>query len=189
MRTVFELDNNRMAPVLAGVLGGPGYDVDSCRIFRWFDQTTTVDSSSGPHDWVEYDATREEVFSLKPGKLVWIKTRDVKRLEFGSGVTMSLRDTVDIRLPAKQWTDFALPFNFEMYMGDILRASSETVGQMDFYAWADQGSRYVTTPLFLARLPDAQYADSTDTLYNHSEHGYSVYNPLETARPDRTADA
>jgi hypothetical protein len=51
---------------------------------------------------------------------MWVKTRERVRFDFGRGVTMSLDNPVTIPLNAHGWTDVALPFQFDMRLGDIV---------------------------------------------------------------------
>lgn len=133
------------------------------------------------HQWVEYTRSLEEVFRLEPGKLLWMKTKDSPRLDFGRGATVSLREPHEIDLPAQNWTDFALPYTFGVYVGDIVDATPGQADSLQFYQWVEGGDGvFVTQALYIASLPDSALTSPAAVLGGGSRDGYSVYNPLST---------
>lgn len=176
LRTTAILDDSTLAPVINAITGG-GYNNTLCRVFRYFDPNATADSSTGSHQWVEYSAANAPVFELKPGKLMWIKTVESPRLDFGSGVTVSLRDTFEITLPAGQWTDFALPYRFGMRIGDIAAATGAVTDSLELYSWTLSGNRYVTQPFYFGTLPGDSLNRLSDSLSYNAGSGYCVKNP------------
>ncbi|MBD3241328.1 MAG: hypothetical protein GF331_12130, partial [Chitinivibrionales bacterium] len=176
LRTTAILDNDALAPVIDGVTGG-GYNNTVCRVYRYFDPNATTDYSNGPHAWVEYSAAKPDVFALEPGKLMWTKTSGSPRLSFGSGVTVSLRDTFELRLPAGRWTDFALPYRFDMCVGDIVAATGPVADTLELYSWELEGSRYVAQPLYFGTLPGDTLNRLSSILSFRSDDGYTIRNP------------
>jgi hypothetical protein len=181
LRTTAVLEDTALSSVVASYLGSAGYDNTQCRVFRWFDPASTDGLSTGEHQWVEYAESRADVFSLTPGKLLWVKTTQAKALRFGSGITVSLRDTTEITLPPENWTDFAVPHAFGMYVGDILDATGAAGDSLQFYHWVEEGSRYVTEPLFMGGIPDDTLRDRRALLDGSGLEGFSVYNPAAQA--------
>ena len=99
------------------------------RLFRW-DQ----------NDWVEYNGNNDDLFEMNVGKLMWLKTTETNNFDFGSATSVSLVDTFKITLPPGQWTDFVLPFRFDICLGDILDATgAASADNLQFYKWTDNG--------------------------------------------------
>lgn len=178
LRTTAVLDDSSMAPVIDSMTAGTGYNNMIARVYRWFDSATTTDVASGPHYWVEYSEEKEDLFDLTPGKLMWIKTSGVERLEFGSGVTVSLRQPVALTVPAGEWADFALPFRFNMRIGDIVDATGAVGDSLQFHRWVRSGKLYSTAPLYIGTLPIDSLHESSAELSFDIRDGYSVFNPL-----------
>ncbi len=181
LRTSSILDEPDVAGMIDDASGGNGYDNTRCRLFRWFDPGAVDDSSAGTHGWVEYNSAKSPVFELQPGKLQWIKTRNDRRLDFGSGITTSLRDTFTISLPPGNWTDIALPYKFQVHVGDIIDATGGDADSLAFYRW-NRGSDdiYETHVLYLPSLPVDSLGDKTRVLSPDARTGYSVYNTTAT---------
>lgn len=178
LRTTAVLDNTGMGPVIADAIGGDGYDNTKCRVFRYFDPDATDGTSDGGHTWVEYTPAAEASFTIVPGRLMWVKTANTHRLDFGAGVTTSLRDTTTLTLPPGTWTDFALPHKFRIYMGDIVDATGGLADSLQFYSWT-RGSDgvYVTDATYIATLPEPTLNDKEVLLNSGIRDGYSVFNP------------
>ena len=105
-------------------LSGPEkkYDNTKFRLFKWYDSTTY---KTEMNKYVEYDKVMENdsLFDLKPGNLIWLKTRKATTLNFGNVKTLSLKKEYTIKLPPNTWTDIALPFDFPVKIYDILQAT------------------------------------------------------------------
>jgi PKD repeat protein len=155
--------------------GSWSYDNTKFRVFRW------------RNGWVEYSEANRGVFEFTPGSLVWIKTTDQQRVDYGTGRTLSLRQASrDIRLLPGDWTDFVLPFKFDVMVGDIIRTTDSLTGKngdtLEFYEWVKvlipgkQDSQYVSMPRYIRGIP-------VDTLNNlgsaleWTKSGFAVYNP------------
>lgn len=193
LRTNAVLDDNALGTIIEGIVGDQGYDNTYCRVFRWFDPAASTDVSQGLHGWVEYDPAREAVFTVKPGKLMWIKTRDLEYLDFGGGTTVSLREPVTIALPPRNWTDLALPYKFGIRLEDILDATGDVAESLQYYRWIRGGDgTYVTDVIYLPAIPDSALTDRSHVLSSSIQTGYSIYNPLDhvvTLRIPPTAES
>ncbi len=181
LRTNAVLDDSTAASVIEGIAGDLGYDNTRCRIFRWFDPAAmTDDGYGGAHRWVEYDPAKEDVFALKPGKLMWIKTNELERLDFGQGVTVSLKEPVTIPLPPRNWTDMALPHKFGICLGDIIEATGDAAESLQYYRWNRGGDgTYVSNAMFIGSIPDSALNERSQVLVSGIQDGYSIYNPLD----------
>ncbi len=156
----------------------PKYDNTKIRLFQYTGSA-----------WSEYSTADSATFDFKAGNLFWVKTLNAVTFQFGSGSTLPLSDTVAIPLHASGWTDFMLPFNFDVKLGDILAASvnsttpATTLDTLRFYAWnrSSSTSNYTCQPFNSASVVDQ--VDPTETVSGGSSgsSGYSVYNPLSQA--------
>lgn len=181
LRTTAVLDDNTMGSVVEGLLGGPGYDNTVCRVFRWFDPSSTDGVSRGAHSWVEYSEAAERLFRIQPGRLMWIKTKDSRRPSFGRGVTVSLRENQTIELAPGNWTDVALPYKFSVCLGDILDATGAMADSLQYYSWVNGGDGvYTTQTMYIATLTDSAYRDPSTQLNAGIRDGYSIYNPTQS---------
>ncbi|MBD3239496.1 MAG: hypothetical protein GF331_02850 [Chitinivibrionales bacterium] len=178
LRTTVALDEPAMAGVITNVTGG-SYDNTVCRVFRWFDPAAVDDVSDGAHAWVEYQPAKSAVFEIEPCKLMWVKTSTGERLDFGSGVTTSLRDTITVSLPPENWTDIALPYKFDVYLGDVLDATGGHADSLAFYRWNRRSDKvYETDVAYIATLPLDSLRDKATLLSSDTRTGYSIYNKM-----------
>ncbi len=163
------------------------YDSLQFRVFRWCDTTDAADAAavSGLYDrWIEYGPASRNLFSFVPGRVLWIKSRGDRQLKsLGSGTTVSLKEPYGIELKAKQFTDIALPFNFDIRIGDILESTSfeeRVTDQLYIYKWEIDSllGKAVTRPKYLALLNGLDSKDSllSYRLANDGIGTYSVYN-------------
>ncbi|MBN1578953.1 MAG: autotransporter-associated beta strand repeat-containing protein [Chitinispirillaceae bacterium] len=153
-----------------------GYDQRYVRLYRWVNHEGNSGSSE---KWVEYhpdNADIRSLFTLEPGRMVWLKTRGNIPLHLGPGATLSLKDTFSIDLPPKQWTDFGMPYRFGVRMEEILSASGNDVDPIQFYRWKrDQASNlYFLEPLYVPGMPDC--LDRSKTIEYMQRGGYSFHN-------------
>ncbi len=166
-----------------------GYDNTQLRVFRWMDsslQDSLSDTGSGYGTWVEYstnnNAVREE-FSFKPGRLFWIKTRNSFTIELDTGVTPSLKDTFQIRCSPGKWTDFALPYRFDIFLKDICRATGEDASHLDFCHWveSEEDGIYSAERIYTPAIDSS--GDKLDNIIlknDQTEGGYTLYNNSDT---------
>jgi PKD repeat protein len=152
------------------------YDPTRFRLFRWSPGAVNEKEQA---KWVEYSEAMKSAFEFSRASLLWIKTRDKADVRFGRGITPSLRDSFAISLPPANWTDFSLPFKFDIRLGDVLRASSKAglnVDTLQVYAWAkDTAGRYRSEPVFINRFASLNNRDTM--LSSSGAAGFSVFNP------------
>ncbi|MDR0331134.1 MAG: hypothetical protein LBH93_05450, partial [Chitinispirillales bacterium] len=145
------------------------------RLFRWYQ---TPDNRNDQNKWVEFksDIKNDSLFDMEPGRLMWFKSAQYTLLEFGSATSTSLTETVEIRLPAEQWTDFVLPFRFNICLGDILEATVGAEGNIAFYKWIEpqsskQKQSYITDMIMLTGADSIELKGGSDpyTVHNQSK--------------------
>jgi hypothetical protein len=184
LRVTAELDTLSMTGLFRFIdtaASKKNYDKRYLRLYRWHSDK-----------WTEYGPGFDSVFSSIPGRLFWVKTRTATSLHFGRGRTLSLKDSVRIVARSGQWTDFALPYRFDMTVGDILDATRNVSGSkyadsLMIYQWMrnDTTETYRCEPFFLADslfLPG--YASRSKILYHSDAYsGYTVYNPSSSDIP------
>ena len=148
------------------------YQTDKIRLFRF-----------AGNSWAEYANNDSASFEFKAGRLFWVKTLDTVTWQFGRGTSLPLSDSITIPLYSKGWTDFALPFNFNMKIGDILAASSDStqanaIDSLQFYAWDTAGSGYICQPIYIEGV--SPFNDPTAVM-GYPSYGFTVYNPTSRA--------
>ncbi|MBN1759354.1 MAG: DUF2341 domain-containing protein [Chitinispirillaceae bacterium] len=153
------------------------YDERFVRLFRWVE---TSDNSSNDDKWVEYkpfDKTTRALFSVVPGRLLWLKTRKNILMHLGNGRTFSPRDTFSMELASEEYTDFGMPFRFGVQIRDILAAGKHATDSVRIFSWTrdDETKRYALEPLYINTMAD--YQDTMATLAFSEQGGYSLYNP------------
>jgi PKD repeat protein len=141
------------------------YDIKKVRLFRWQLQK-----------WVEYADNVKSLFTPTPGMLLWIKTKESRQVNFGGGVTPSLKQPYALSLSPGDFTDFALPFKFPIKVGDIIDSSGPGAENLQFYSWARDpvSNRFSTQQLYLAGIP---VGSKSSTIGCADLTGYSVYCP------------
>ena len=162
------------------------YDSSHFRIYRWIDTTTTSVGAIGNAGWVEYRMASSDLFDLIPGRVVWVKTRKGKTVpSLGTGMTISLREPYSIELKAKEWTDIALPFKFNIRVGDIIDSTTAGVDvalkdSLHIYKWVrgEDDKTAFTQPKYVPKLWENDSLTFNMT-YKYGDDGvgtYSVYN-------------
>lgn len=92
---------------------------------------------------MEYSSPLENFFDFEPGRVVWVKTREPKSIDLGAGRSVSQKGPAMISLQPNQFTDFALPFKYDIKIGDVIQASGLPANSVDFYSWViDSTGRY-----------------------------------------------
>lgn len=172
-----ELENDSPEFVISKIMKSenPVYDTKYLRMFRWFPNR---DNRSSDDKWVEYSKNNSSIFNFSPGKLIWVKTRENIHFDFGSAVTLSLKEGVNIKLPPENWTDFALPHKFDIRIADIID-STNAGNDLQIYSWETEHktNRYRTHGIYLPEFTGDKTMNSVLKYENNS--CYSVYNPLE----------
>jgi hypothetical protein len=150
------------------------YDNFRMRLFRYMKK-----------GWVEYSEANQDLFRFEPGRVLWLKTRNENPIDLGSGRSVSLKSPFGIPLQGLSWTDFCLPYKFDIRIGDILRVNDAAmVSAMQIYRWdrSGKGGRYSLTNFY---LPFNGIGKLTDTLLHEKSAdkekvAYTVWNPLPT---------
>jgi hypothetical protein len=183
-----QLDSPEVRKTLATLGNGAEwtYDNKEFRLFRWFSYGDNLSNKSDKY--VEYSAGLDSVFQLVPGRLLWIKTRTTRNLDFGRGVTLDLGKAYEVTLQRDTWTDFALPFKFDVTVGDVLdatKAAGEMNDNWQIYKWSkDSTNRYHVKEMYFPALGIEAFDDKTALFSSEKAGGggfaYSIYNPLET---------
>jgi PKD repeat protein len=172
------LDSVEAKQRLKTVAGGTTwkYDTYKFRLFRWYPDSANAGSKD---KWVEYSDTIGQAFAFTRGSLLWIKTREKADVNYGRGVTPSLVHPYAMRLGPATWGDFALPFKFDIKLGDILnatRAAGANPDTLQFYQWKkDAAGRYWSEPIFIKGIDSLNRQDTV--LSSTDVAGFSVYNP------------
>ncbi|MBN1129051.1 MAG: hypothetical protein JXA71_08695, partial [Chitinispirillaceae bacterium] len=152
------------------------YDRYAFRLFRYL-----------KNGWREYSEAEQDSFSFEPGRLLWLKTRQADAFDFGSGRSVSLKTPWIVRLPPKSWTDFCLPYRFDIRTGDVLDScNSADVQYLQFYLWkkdARKNMQYYADGFYLplnALLNDrSKVMCHTDT--NGNKEAFTVWNASDSA--------
>jgi autotransporter-associated beta strand protein len=168
--------------IVSRVDSSEGYDERYVRLFRW--ATTKTNSAADSGKWVEYDPANSAVrslFSLAPGRLFWIKTRENTPIHLGTAHTLSPKDTFSIELPPGQYTDFGMPFRFGVQVADVMAAGGGATDSIRIFVWNRDTStgKYGLEPLYINTMADSK--DPTVVLKYSDQGGYSLYNPYGTA--------
>ena len=156
------------------------YDPTEFRLFRWRPCSLNVGKTD---KWVEYSDAQKELFSFVPGNVLWLKTRNPITLDFGRAITPSLVEPSGIPLQPGDWTDIALPYKFNINIGDILDATisaGQSIDSLQFYRWSlDTNKHYYSKPVFVKGLAevDPELGNKGYTVASGENIGYSVLNP------------
>ena len=150
---------------------GTGYDNRYMRLFRWINNK----SGSSDNNWVEYEKRVSSMFHFLPGRMIWLKTLKNKPLDFGPGVTISLKDNQKIKLPPEDWTDIGLPYQFNIRLADILEATPGS-DSLSIFEWVKDSvnKQFFTDGVFVPGFPDKQ--NRNITLDYISGGGFSIFN-------------
>jgi hypothetical protein len=153
------------------------YDNRYVRVFRWYPDAANAGNTE---KWVEFGQCPDSVFDIVPGRLFWVKTRYVALCTLGRATTMPLNKMDTINLNPLGWTDFALPFEFNMRIGDIISANDDSTTQyflqliegLQFYEW--QPGTNICQPLYNVGWYPLHDSMSSVMFMNY---GYTVFNP------------
>ena len=139
------------------------YDSTLFLIYRWYDRNGVVPSPDLPFDtankWIEFAQDTRSLFSMVPGKVLWIKTLSTINIQsLGGGTTVPLNDDFIITLKAKQWNDIAIPFRFNVTIGDVVAATDSVTPLWDslyVYKWKlpSDNNPSVTIAKFVRTIP------------------------------------
>jgi hypothetical protein len=145
------------------------------RIIQWL---PLPENSATTDKWVEYEAPLDSLFNISLGKLLWIKTRKEFNTGYDTAVLPNLIDTFKVTLNQNNWTDFSIPYNFDLFLNDVIEATKKASGpsadSLRIYRWIKNGTDFSTDPLFITNL----ISDTAKTTKIHGGEAFSVFNPL-----------
>ena len=143
---------------------GGKYDKSVFRIYKWH-----------ASDWMEYSSKKVRSFDFLPGDLFWLISRKEVLMDFGNGRSPSLKDTLDINLPSRAWTDFSSPYGFPVAFGDLIAATGLAALPLHFYQWSkDEPHRtWRADPLYSDSVPglnapETQLPFGTNGCFTHA---------------------
>lgn len=150
------------------------YDNRYIRMFRWVDDGRNESSDR----WVEYADSNSSLFKFIPGRLIWVKTLHNQAMDFGEGITLSLKSNYQITLPPGEWTDIGLPHRFGIRLADIMESTGKC-DSLHFYSWAKDSSdrRFYANGIFVPGFPDKQNRNME--LKFENDGGFTVFNPYK----------
>ncbi len=169
------------------------YDSTQFLIYRWYDRNGLVPSPDLPFDtaskWIEYSQDTRSLFSMVPGKVLWIKTLATTNIQsLGGGTTVPLNDDFIITLKAKQWNDISIPFRFKVTIGDVIGATDSVTPLWDslyVYKWTLPSTEVSseTAPKFIRTIPGL---DSITDVFNGASgsDGLGTYSILNLSSQD-----
>ncbi|MBD3418897.1 MAG: DUF2341 domain-containing protein [Chitinivibrionales bacterium] len=150
------------------------YNIKQFRLYRWLANGNNVDRDD---KWFEYSDDAKDIFSMQPGRLIWAKTREAVKVDFGKAVTPSNKDTLEIEVRGREWTDFALPYKYDITIGDIIKASGWRGDSLEFYAWRkNSDGKYLSDVIYSNYIVSPDFNDKGTILRPGPIIGYTVYN-------------
>ncbi len=186
-----QLDNPEAAKVLRTLSGDEWtYDNTKFRLFRWL--SFSGNTSNDTDKYIEYSPALDTLFSFVPGRLLWIKTRQSKAINFGKGITLDLTAPYPVTLQARSWTDLALPFKFNITVGDVLDSTNagdgHTADSLRICKWTrDPHKNYVLEEFFFIPLGVSALQDRSAVFEGEQADGngavYSIFNPFDHDLP------
>jgi hypothetical protein len=182
LRVTASLTNTDINTIFQKATGGDvfEYDVKKIRIFRWLPH---AGNTSLPNKWVEYSQSTASIFTFMPSILIWVKTRESWPIIFGGGITPSLKEPYKFNLEPNNFNDFALPFKFDITIGDIIDHTGAQAENLQFYLWErDQSSgRYVSKPVYLKAFESIGLANKNTIISSKDLTGYTVFCPSDAS--------
>ncbi len=157
-------------------LSGPEkkYDNTKFRIFKWVSENN---NNTKKVEWLEYGTSKDKdtLFNLKPGNLLWIKTREAATLVFKNARTLSLKKNYTIKLPAKSWTDFSVPFEFPIKLDDVIETTGGKADSLVFKQWEMNTNKPHRSEYIRNQL---EYDPETE-VSGENNNVYTVYNSTD----------
>jgi hypothetical protein len=160
------------------------YDPAAFRMFRWLPCSLNVNTTD---KWIEYSDAQKDHFSFVPGNVFWLKSRQRSMVDFGRATTLSLVEPFEILLQPDNWTDIAVPYKFNIVIGDVFNATiaaGQPIDSLEFYQWTlNANNRYFPAPVYVKGLSDVDpgLGNMGDTLVFGENIGYSVLNRYDHA--------
>jgi PKD repeat protein len=166
------------------VKGKWAYNPTAFRLFRWYPSEQNAQKSD---KYVEYSDSIRNLFSMTPGNILWLKSRKQVLVDFGRATTPSLIQPYEIVAQPGEWTDIALPFKFDIFIGDILASTNgggSPADSLEWYRWTpDTTSNYFAAPAYVPGLGDVfpQLANGSYEMASSETAGYTVRNTSHAA--------
>lgn len=175
IRIKFELDNPALDVMFKSNMKHSSeweYDTYKIRLYRWYSPKADTNC------WLEYDDSVKSDFTFVPGRPIWCKTSENYEITIGSGVTTSLRNSYEIALKPKSWTDLTMPFDFQILLKDILINTGKDSDSISVHHWAKIDTAvggYETIMLYEPKFHSVD--EVTDTIESVMQHdAYTMYN-------------
>lgn len=151
------------------------YDNTKFRLFKWSD---SLKYKTEVGKYVEYDKVTENdtLFDLKPGNLLWLKTRKPTTLNFGKVKTLSLKKSYSVTLPPNTWTDVAVPFEYSIKIYDILQATriDNVKNKLIINKWQTTTSKYSSAAIHNPTMGGESHPEVDMSGTNNDI--YTIYN-------------
>jgi hypothetical protein len=175
--TVAVLDNPSIDQAFKGICEGEVWKYDSLkfRIFTWLSSEGAAND-----EYIQYSGDRQDIFSMTPGKVFWLKKRGGGTFNLGAGKTVSIKEPFKVTLPSNQYTDFAMPYDIQLSLADIFSASNisqsdqEAISIYKFDA-SNAGKQAAVTTIYHHVLGNTEPI-SDITLNQDSYTAYTIYN-------------
>ncbi|MBN1578698.1 MAG: hypothetical protein JW913_19195 [Chitinispirillaceae bacterium] len=173
-----EPEKKLLSSILTSI-GNPWvYNTENERIIQWLPLSSNKTSED---KWVEYAKATDSLFTFTLGKLFWMKSGTSAAIPYGKAIVPALIDTFGIVLKKGQWTDFSMPYQFDIYSGDILAAtegkSKSSTDSIELYQWLKSKKTYTTDPVYLPGIGDLENPNNIIT-------GGSAYTAFNAAGKD-----
>jgi len=176
---------NSFSAIMANSLDADSfvYDNSRQRMVRWI---PSVSNAAAKDKWVEYNAGDAANYMFTRGTTIWIKSGKNMTISYDTAVIPALIDTFDILLKKGEWTDFSLPYNFDIYAGDIINATKKkdtAISGIELYEWVKTGTAYSTKAIYLSGISAASYpstimkAAGVFAAYNNGDHDITMRIP------------
>ncbi len=169
----YDVDNVKIGHFVSLLNKDNKYDKTQFRIFKW-EESTEKNPNPRKDKYLELDQVKpgdSALFDLKPGNLLWLKTREAQSIVLDTvAKTLSMKDSVVVKIPKNQYVDFAMPFGYKVKIGDIARASqliedgSNRNISLSIYEWVKEGGVY-KTELKYSKLAMNNLLDSLSETY------------------------
>jgi PKD repeat protein len=162
------------------------YDDTKFRIFRCLPNSNREPSWK----WMEYADADSQTFDFMLGNIVWVKTAARSTVRYGHSHTPSLDSVFRFRIEPSAWMDFAVPFKFNINIGDILGATTSPTGggatagagfpvdSLQIYQWKKSVGKheYASELVFMKANPTPQFNNGATPLFGDGT-GYTLFNP------------
>lgn len=126
------------------------YDPLLFRLYKW----NPVQQKAPDANWKEYSAHNDSLFTCKPGDVFWLKTKENATFALGTSTSISQKSDFIIPVPPNAWLDIAIPFRYNIVVGDILDATGTNGKALDLYSWRkNDAGRYFSQLIYSNNQP------------------------------------